>query len=567
MKTSDTLIAIISCKRDKDKNKAQRETWVKDVEGMDAMFFFGGDTDIQYENEVLLPVKDDYANLSLKVNMALQWALDHGYQTIVKVDSDVYVRPERLALAIRHKPDYSGRLRGPSGNWAHPYASGFTYVLSAKAAKARIELADLSDDAEDRATGNAMAKAKIQCKADYRYVVSSSKRNSISGREGPRVGNDHICAAEFDAEGLHNMHHEWLTLQSLGAPRVAPTGGPYDDICVLVKTFLRNPLLYRCVELIEKHMPGARIVVMDDGKESQEKVLFYADMQRRGHSVGWMAFDSGFGAKSNAAKQYYDRKYVLIFSDDFEANEKVAYDVLCMKRVLEARPTIGVASGRVDDNPYEAFSEERVRPDGMLDVILTPADHSDDKYEYIDSIAYLMCDHTVNYNLVRREALEDAHWNEDFPIGGDHYHFYKQMKDAGWGICYVKGASVSQMEHKASDVDPLYGNARGRARLALPSLFRRHNWATFTGIDGRVDTYESVKDWVEQNTLKHPNLKTSNGRIDKSAIRRAERQQRKDKREERREAFLRASEQLPASGKPNGVRRHGPPRRMAGPRV
>mgnify|MGYP007100070270 CR=1 FL=1 len=533
------LLACISCQRDKDKNQAQRETFGKEVVGADVRFFLGRDADKNHEDEVILDVDDGYGGLSHKVSAMLQWALDNGYDYIFRFDADVFVCVERLLDAIPIGHDYSGRLRGASGSWPHPYASGFAYWLSDRGARARIDNVNYDDPAEDRATANALAAVGITCHADYRYVVSKSKTSVLSAREGPRVGNDIIAAGEYSAEELRIIHKEWLTLQSAGNPRKIPVGTPFDDVCVLVKTIWRDGLMVKCTKLIEQHLPGARIIVVDDGFEDKEKSKHYYDLRTRGHSCVWMKFDSGFGAKSNEAKKHYDRKYTLIFSDDFQADEKTAQDVLKMIRVLEARPDIGIASGRVDNQPYEAFSTETVRPDGKIDVVLTPADYSDDKWEHLGDIRYLMVDHTVNYNLIRREVFKHLIWNEEYKIGGDHYLAYSQAKAAGWRICYVDGVSIDQMKPFPGSCDPMYGNARGRARFALPSLFKRHNWASFTAIDGRVDTPESVQRWVDDQVAKHPerteasqaSFLSPHGRIDHSAIRRAKRQAKRAKRE------------------------------------
>jgi hypothetical protein len=528
------LLAAISCQRDKDKNRAQRETFLRDLEGrdgVDARFFLGGSADQESDDEVILNCPDGYNGLSEKVGKMFKWAYDQGYDWVFRYDSDCYVNIERLLDAVPIGHDYCGRLRGPSGNWAAPYASGFSYWLSRRAAKIRGE-APVTDTAEDRLTGNLMSQNGIKCLADYRYAVVTSGRNARSGSEGPRVGNDIISACEYTADGMRQVHQEWLTLQAKEGIRKLYTGTPFDDVCVLVKTLLRDKLMYKCVSLIEEHMPGARIVIVDDGLESKDKVAFYSQLRAKGHSCAWLPFDAGFGAKSNEAKKYYDRKYVLIFSDDFEANSEVADGVLKMIKVLEARPDIGVASGRVDGQPYESTVTETERPDGLIDVVLTPADHSPENYQEIDGVRYLECGQTVNYNLVRRDALKRCLWDEEFPIGGDHHQFYEQVKVQGYKVCYVEGANVTQLHRFPGSEDPLYGQARGRARFSLPRVFEKNRWASYTTIDGRVDTPESVRQWVDDHKEKQERftLKTPTGRIDRSGMRRAKREGRRAKR-------------------------------------
>lgn len=532
--THKVLVAVITCGRDRDKNKAQRETCFQDTHGADVRFFFGRGSS-QGPDEIILDVEDDYKNLPEKVSLMLRWALDQGYDYIFRMDSDVYVVMERLMAAIPVGHDYCGRLRGPSGSYPAPYASGFAYWLSRRGAEARIA-GETEDIAEDRATGNILMSAGIKCKPDYRYAVVTSTKNAKSATEGPRKDNDIIAACEFSADGLHDAHRQYLSSPSVPDAEPMPTGTPYSDICVLVKTLLRDGMMMKCVGLIEKHMPGAKIIIMDDGMETKEKVAFYAKMRRKGHVAAWLPFDSGFGAKSNAAMEYYDRPYVLIYSDDFEANEKVASDVLKMKRVLELVPKMAVASGRVDDSPYEGYITEGIREDGLRDVVLVPVSVEGSLYgRYIiaDGVEYLPCDLTVNYNLVKTEVLRKCRWDETHPIGGDHYDFYKQVKDMGYGTCYVNGVTISQMRKFAGAEDPMYGAMRGRARFALPDTFKRNKWASFTMLDGTTDTPETVQAWVDS----HKRVKTTNedGRINKSGLRKAEREERVRQRKERHE--------------------------------
>ena len=516
------LLAALSCQRDRDKNKAQRETFLAGLTGVDVRFFFGRDVVPENDDEVILDCEDSYPALSEKVAKLFKWSYDNGYDYTFRFDSDVYLNTERLLDAIPIGHDYCGRLRGPSGRWAAPYASGFSYWLSRKAAQIR-GYTPVEDIVEDRWTGNLMEQHGIRCLADYRYAVVTAGKNARSGNEGPRLGNTIISACEFTADGIHQCHKEWLTLQSKEGIRKMYTGTPFDDICVLVKTFLRDKLMQKCVALIEQHMPGARIVLVDDGLESKEKVKFYSELRSRGHSCAWLPFDSGFGAKSNEAKKYYDRKYILVYSDDFETTEESAQGVLNMITVLEARPDIGVASGRVDGNPYEANVTETKRPDGMIDIVLTPADHSPENYKEADGVRYLEVGHTVNYNLVRRDAMKRCLWDEEFKIGGDHFQFYEQVKSNGWGVCYVEGVNVDQLRRFSGSEDPLYGQARGRARFSLPGVFKKNNWASFTSIDGRVDTLESVQKWADDNKERAEKIafKTPAGRIDRSGLRRA----------------------------------------------
>lgn len=461
---------------------------------MDVRFFLGRGGSMICDDEVLLPCGDGYSDLPEKVRLMCEYALRNGYDYMFKCDSDVYVQPERLLKHVPVGHDYTGRLRGPSGKWKSAYASGFSYWLSRKAMEVRVHGPQPDDTVEDRVTGTMMSAAGIQCNADYRYVVTASKKNGLSGTEGPRRSNDVIACAEYEPEHMASIHEEWLSSMSKGTVPKMPEGTPFDNICVFISTFLRDGMLFRCIDSILQHMPGARMVIADDGAETKQKIKRYAELRRMGHTAFWLSFDSGFGTKRNAAIQHYDRPYTLIGSDDFIWDADSAQGVLDMLRILASDTELGVVSGRVDGNPYEGDIVEEKREDGMIHMRLVKPTST---WQVADGVKYRTCDMTVNYNLVRREVFDHVHWHEEFKIGGDHLLFYQQVKAAGYLTAYVHGVNVKSQGARAGDVDIQYSEARGRARLALPSLFKRMNWYKFTGLDGRVDTLESVQAWCD----------------------------------------------------------------------
>jgi hypothetical protein len=488
-------ILVISCGNPayRAKVQAQRETWRKDAEGIDIRVFLGRGAEKLHDDEIALDCDDGYQGLPEKVRLACAWALDNGYDYCLKADDDSYIQVERLLAAVPVGHDYSGRLRGPSGKWKSPYASGFAYWLSAYAMKVRAS-ATTSDTAEDRATGNILSAAHVACHHDDRFVVHKSKRNAVSGDEGPRRGNQIIASCEYEPDEMHEIHEEWLSSMSKGTVPKMPEGTPFDNICVFISTFLRDGMLFRCIDSILEHMPGARMVIADDGAETKQKIKRYAELRRMGHTAFWLSFDSGFGTKRNAAIQHYDRPYTLIGSDDFIWDADSAQGVLDMLRILASDTELGVVSGRVDGNPYEGDIVEEKREDGMIHIRLVKPTST---WQVADGVKYRTCDMTVNYNLVRREVFDHVHWHEEFKIGGDHLLFYQQVKAAGYLTAYVHGVNVKSQGARAGDVDIQYSEARGRARLALPSLFKRMNWYKFTGLDGRVDTLESVQAWCD----------------------------------------------------------------------
>lgn len=482
------LVAVVTCHRHRDRADAQRRTWVPEAKalGMDVLFFVGRGVkreEPERDDEVVVGADDSYEGLPHKVRAVCQWALEQEYDYVFKMDDDTYLRPDRLLACGFEGRDYSGRLRGPSGDKPYPYASGFSYWLSNRAV-ALVAFTVPYDVAEDRHVGNTIYGAGLKCYPDYRYVVvkSDGNRNALSGSEGPRANNDVISAGELSPEEMELMH---LEFHEPSAP-LEPLEGEFSGLSVMVKTFLRDGMLFKTAEAIPECLPGAKIIVVDDGYESKKKVTRYSEMRRAGHVCQWLPFDSGFCAKSNEAVRLLDREFMLIASDDFDFGQRgVKSGVRKMMSVLRHNPEIGVAAGRVGDSPYEGFI---LREGSTITEVQLTEDNSVAEVTP-DGVEFRRCDIAVNYCVVRRKVFERSlvKWDERYKIGGDHFEFYDQVRKAGWDVAFVPGANIEQMQFDHSLVHSSYAKYRARARQALPLFFDKYGLTRYTAFDGRAD--------------------------------------------------------------------------------
>lgn len=502
------LIAVVTCRQYRKRAEAQRLTWARDAEGViDVRWFVGKGMDEPMPHEIALDVDDGYFGLPDKVQEMCRWAIANGYTHILRVDDDVYVRPERALQELHILLDmddvhYAGRVRGPSDGytrtaphehvtWPAPYCSGFSYYLDEVAMRIIAGAPRSEDSAEDRWVGNTLLKAGIKpLQMDDKFVVVQAKNAGVSGSEGPRRGNHIISACEY--EGTHMMlaHNEFLnTLSNTLMKERGLEAMP--RISILVKTFLRDRMLHRTLRAIERHLPGAKLIVVDDGREHRDKIARYAELRSRGHECIWLPFDSGFGAKANAGVAVNDREFVLIASDDFEfARPGVAEGIGRMITVLDNDPDVGVASGRVGNNPYEGHVVRGVDPitDEMyLQEIPLPEYPNGSDWQHADGVPYHTCDLTVNYCLVRKEVFNYVRWDEDYKIGGDHYTWMKDVRDAGFRIAFVHGVNINQIPAFPGSEHRDYGRYRGRAKRALPLFFHKQQIDKYVGFDGRVD--------------------------------------------------------------------------------
>lgn len=96
--------------------QAVRDSWWKDIqrhEGVTGKFFYGiPNSQVRpplAADAVQLHVPDDYAHLPHKSIAIAKWALEEGFDFVLKCDDDTYVYVDRLVAEIRkYRPNYGG---------------------------------------------------------------------------------------------------------------------------------------------------------------------------------------------------------------------------------------------------------------------------------------------------------------------------------------------------------------------------------------------------------------------------------------------------------------------------
>jgi hypothetical protein len=119
------------------RDRPTQESQAKLLRGKaDYRFFLGagcswpyGNQSAPCEDEVILPVRDDYMALPAKVRQAFQWALDHDYDYVFKCDRDTFIHADRLMAAIPEGKDYVGLV----GNEGDCCGGGAGYWVSRNA--------------------------------------------------------------------------------------------------------------------------------------------------------------------------------------------------------------------------------------------------------------------------------------------------------------------------------------------------------------------------------------------------------------------------------------------------
>jgi hypothetical protein len=149
-----TLIAVTTCARYSDRRAAIRETWMTKA-AVDVRFITG----VPIPDAVCLNVPDTYAELPQKTFATVRYALDRGYDVLIKVDDDTFFMPLPHYVAEFAKHDCLCHVRANSGN---PYPQGGCYSLNRRAMSAVLAHPELfTTGLEDAAVGKALAAEGI----------------------------------------------------------------------------------------------------------------------------------------------------------------------------------------------------------------------------------------------------------------------------------------------------------------------------------------------------------------------------------------------------------------------
>ena len=201
-----TLVAITTCKLRRTWANSQRQTWIKDS-SVDVRFFIGDNSLDEAKEDgdvVLLPCRDDYQHLPIKVQLAAYWALLNGYDYMFKCDDDVYLRPERLSGI---NGDYVGRYQEPRHGVPGGFCFGFFYGLSKKALGKIVQAKPPDVTAEDVWVANTLYKSGIVGQHDSRFIMTGGKSQHLM-LDTPKAFNDIIAVAEY--KDMNEPHNVWL---------------------------------------------------------------------------------------------------------------------------------------------------------------------------------------------------------------------------------------------------------------------------------------------------------------------------------------------------------------------
>lgn len=162
---------------------AVRQTWGQDVKAfsdyVDLRFFYGKPPDKTVRlkpDEISLDVPDDYHNLPFKMQAIYKWALQHGYEYIVKADDDTFLYIDRLLRSGFESYDQMGyfRCRCRDKNRCQDYITGMCYTLNKRALQILAATKPVHW-AEDCSTGKILRARRIKPTGHHGWLPGFEK--------------------------------------------------------------------------------------------------------------------------------------------------------------------------------------------------------------------------------------------------------------------------------------------------------------------------------------------------------------------------------------------------------
>ena len=218
------------------------------------------------------------------------------------------------------------------------------------------------------------------------------------------------------------------------------------DTAFIVTTFLRDNLLFKCVEKLRAKYPDAAIFVADNGRPSPEKDEF---LSLKGATLVQLPFDVGVGGCRNGAMKRIppEFKRIVIMEDDVYMMDGTDFGVL--SAILDERPTVGIAGGVLMENfGLERHYEATTWIEG--DVHHIRRVNTPNWLQTKDGrIKFFLCDLIFNVFMMRREVWDDNPWDEQFKTALEHSDFFMSLKTrTKWQVAYTPQFRVAHIKQK-----------------------------------------------------------------------------------------------------------------------
>lgn len=239
-----------------------------------------------------------------------------------------------------------------------------------------------------------------------------------------------------------------------------------DDITICISTFIRDDLLFRCVDSIRQVHPTIPIIVTDDGRHDISKT---ERLEQVGVNYIPMSFDSGLSAKRNVMIDAASTPYVALMDDDMIMTEDVKlYKLRSLMDVadLAAGRLYYPSKGRYRDHLANMVFQPR-------ELLLRPTPL---KWQIHNKVKYCVTHRTLNCFVAKREVLRAVRWDERLKITYEHLDFFIRLRLAGVPVVYSPDSVFSEQKER----NPEYRSYRLRTAEHRKIFFNKWGFSQVT---------------------------------------------------------------------------------------
>jgi hypothetical protein len=181
----------------------------------------------------------------------------------------------------------------------------------------------------------------------------------------------------------------------------------YKPIAVLMTTFLRDDIMKSVIPSYLKY--PIKLYLLDQGKQTPEKEIFYDTLRKQGHCIEYSSFDIGLSkARNLLLDKIEDEEYVLLTEDDIE----------------------------LTSNPYSLLSNFSNNNLGILGGLLKYPNNNEQHYEYElelkDNKLYYkksnQIDIVLNFYLAKRKVFNEIRYDDNLKLV-EHTDFFLRLKE------------------------------------------------------------------------------------------------------------------------------------------
>ncbi len=196
------------------------------------------------------------------------------------------------------------------------------------------------------------------------------------------------------------------------------------ETCVLITTFLRDDMLFRCVKSIRQFYPAIKIYVGDNGRPSEEKTAFLSENNCEHLMV---TFDCGVSGVRNESIALIPKlyKYIFIVEDDVVFTKGTVLSKLY--KAVNSSPRIGIAALMLKLN---GDTEQHYEGTHWIEGDTKYVRKLKEPIEWHDAggVKYCYCDLALNVFLMRRAVWEAVKWDVQFKTALEHADFFCSLK-------------------------------------------------------------------------------------------------------------------------------------------